>query len=85
MFQKGCGKLEAEKYSKDGYLIVSESDRCPLWEKTTQPCLMGCTYDCFYCKYSDFRTPEYIKKVEDMPRSGKWYSVCHNENNKKLQ
>ena len=71
------------KYTEDGYLIVSESDKCPLWEKTTRPCFMGCTDDCFYCKYSDFRTPEFIRKAETMPKTEKWYSVCYNEANRK--
>ena len=73
-----------KEYTIEGYLIVSESDHCPLWEKTTQPGFMWCTKDCFYCKYSDFRTPEFISKMEDVQNSEKMYSVCHNEKNKKL-
>ena len=73
--------MTEKKYTDDGYLIVTETDKCLLWEKTTLSCSMGCTNDCFYCKYSDFRTPEFIAKVENVPRTGKWHSVCHNEKN----
>ena len=76
--------MNEKKYTGDGYLIVSESDKCPLWEKTTRPCLVGCTNDCFYCRYSDFRTPDFIRNAENMPRTDKWYSKCHNEKNKKV-
>ena len=77
--------MEERKYTVDGYLIVSESDKCPLWEKTAQPCLVGCTNDCFYCKYSDFRTPEFIQRVENEAINGKLYSVCRNKKNSKVQ
>jgi hypothetical protein len=77
--------LGEKRYTDDGYLVITETDQCPLWEKTTMPCSMGCTNDCFYCKYSDFRTPEFIAKVENEPRTGKWHSVCHNEKTKKQQ
>ena len=75
--------MNEKKYTEDGYLIVSESDKCPLWEKDTVPCCFGHINDCFFCKFSEFRTAEYIRKVENVPKIGRWYSVCHNEKNKK--
>ena len=74
-----------KKYTSEGFLIVSESDKCPLWEKTTQPGFMWCTKDCFYCKYSDFRTPEFISKMENVQNSEKMHSVCRNEKNKRQE
>ena len=77
--------MNDKKYTKEGYLIVSESDKCPFWEKTTQPCNSGWTRDCFFCKYADFRTPEFIQQVEESRINGKLNSVCHNENNRKVE
>ena len=75
--------MDEKRYTDDGYLIVTETDKCLLWEKTTLSCSMGCTNDCFYCKYSDFRTPEIIAKVENVPRTGKWHRVFHKKKKKK--
>ena len=75
--------MEEKKYAEDGYLIVSESDRCSLWEKDTIPCRSGYTKACFFCRYADFRTPESIRRAEEMPRGRKLVSVCQNEKNKK--
>jgi hypothetical protein len=76
--------LSEKKYTKEGYLVVAESDKCPLWEKTTRPCNSGWTRDCFFCKYADFRTPEFIQRAEEEGINGKLYSVCHNEKNKNI-
>lgn len=75
--------MNEKKYTDDGYLIVAETDRCPLWEKDTVPCRLGRTKVCFFCKYADFRTEETIRRAEEMPRGTKLYSVCRNEENKK--
>ena len=75
--------MNEKKYTKDGYLIVSELDTCPLWEKDTIPCKLGWNNNCFFCRYGKFRTPEYIRYAEDMPRGEPLYSVCRNEKNKK--
>ena len=72
-----------KKYTEDGYLIVAETDKCPLWEKDTVPCRSGRTKACFFCKYADFRTEETIRRTEEMPRGTKLFTVCQNENNKK--
>ena len=74
--------MDRKKYTDEGYLIVSESDQCPLWEKNPQPGFMWCTKDCFYCRFADFRTEEFIMRAEEIPRSEKLYSVCRNEKNK---
>ena len=77
--------MTEQKYTDDGYLIVSETDQCPLWEKDTVPCRSGYTKACFFCKFADFRTPEYIRRVEESPQKEKLYSVCHNDTNKKAK
>ena len=74
--------MNEKKYTDDGYLIVAEGDTCPLWEKDTKPCRSGFTRACFFCKFADFRTEEFIRRAEEMPRGEKLYSVCHNEENK---
>ena len=76
-------RLTEKRYADDGFLYVSELDRCPFFEKgeaASQPC---CGDDCFFCKFSDFRKREYIERVEAESRKGVLYSVCHNEKNKK--
>ena len=75
--------MEEKKYTDDGYRIVSEFDGCQLWEQTTRPCRLFYSRDCFFCKFADFRTPEFIRSVENQPENGKWYSVCHHENNRR--
>ena len=75
--------MQEKKYTEDGYLIVSESDRCPLWEKTTGPCRGFCSTDCYFCKFADFRTPEFIRKAENAAHTEKWYSICRNEENRR--
>ena len=74
--------MTESKYSKEGYLVVSELSRCPYFERDelAPEC---CGADCFFCKFSDFRKREYIEQVENEARSGVLYSVCHNEKNKK--
>lgn len=74
--------MDERKYTSDGFLVVSESHTCPLWEKDTKPCRSGFTSACFFCKYADFRTEEAIRRAEEMPRGTKLYSVCRNEKNK---
>jgi len=75
--------LKEKKYSEDGYLVISESHVCPLWEKDTKPCRAGWTRACFFCRYTDFRTEEFIRRANEMPSGEKLYSVCLNEKNKK--
>ena len=74
-----------QKYTEDGYLIVSETDKCPLWEKDTVPCRSGWTRVCFFCKFAHFRTEEAIRRAEEMPQGEKLYSVCQNPKNKKKE
>ena len=73
------------KYTEDGYLIVSETDKCPLWEKDTVPCRFGYTKVCFFCKFADFRTEEFRMRAEAMPQGEKLYSLCRNAENKKKE
>ena len=75
--------MNEKKYTNDGYLVVSERNTCPLWEKDTKPCRSGWTRACFFCKYADFRTEEAIRHAEEMPRGTKLFSVCQNEKNKR--
>lgn len=75
--------MNEKKYTEDGYLIVSEFDKCPLWEKSTQAYRLFCSDDCFFCKFADFRTMEFIRKVENVPKTDKWYSVCRNKQNRR--
>ena len=77
--------MKEKKYTDDGYLFVSESHTCPLWEKDTKPCRAGWTHACFFCKFADFRTEEFIRRAEGMPRGEKLYSVCRNAKNKKKE
>ena len=60
--------MKEKKYTPDGYLVVSEMDTCSLWEKDTIPCKSGCNNRCFFCRFGEFRTPEYIRYAEEMPR-----------------
>lgn len=71
------------QYTTDGYLIVSELHRCPLWEKSSIACYPDCEHDCFFCAYADFRKPEYMLELSNKPSGKELYSVCHNEGNKK--
>ena len=75
--------MDEKKYTSDGFLIVSEHHTCPFWEKDTKPCRSGFTHACFFCKFADFRTEEFIRRAEEMPRGEILHSVCHNEENKK--
>lgn len=75
--------MDEKKYTYEGFLIVTETDKCPLWELSDEPRLFAPTSDCFYCRYAEFRTPEFIRKAENMPKNGRLLSVCHNEKNKK--
>ena len=73
--------LTEKRYSRDGYLIVSELSHCPFFEKEgSAP--KNCSSDCFFCKFSDFRKREYIERVEREAHQGVLYSECHNEKNK---
>ena len=75
--------MDEKRYTDDGYLIVPEGYACPLWAKDTKPCRSGWTPGCFFCRFADFRTEEFIRRAEEMPRGTKLYSVCQNENNRK--
>lgn len=75
--------MEEKGYTADGYLVVSEVDTCALWEKDSIPCKDGCAMHCFFCKFSNFRTLDYIKNIERKTPYSKLYSVCQNENNRK--
>ena len=77
--------MKEKKYTVDGYLIVSEMDTCSLWEKDTIPCNLGWNNRCFFCRFGGFRTSEYIRCVEEMPRGGPMHSVCRNEKNRKKE
>ena len=72
-----------QKYTENGYLVVAETDKCPLWEKDTKPCRSGWTHACFFCRFTDFRTDETIRRAEESPWGAKLYSVCQNEKNKR--
>ncbi len=80
---RGGIEVNELKYTSDGYLIVSELHKCPLWKKSSIPCYSNCDHDCFFCEYSDFRKPEYMLEMADKPAEEKLYSVCHNEDNRK--
>ena len=80
---KGGVTVNEKKYDEDGYLIISETDSCPLWEKDTIPSAFVCTKDCFYCAFSNFRQDEYMQSLGDKEKGEKLYSICHNEFNRK--
>lgn len=75
--------MKQHSYTEEGFRIVSESDRCALWEKDSRPCYWGWTEDCFFCRYSNFRTPEYWEPTDAENRAGQLLSVCRNEQNKR--
>ena len=77
--------MNEKRYTQDGYLIVTETDTCLLWELEARSGSFSPTRDCFYCKFAEFRTREFINKVEGMPKTEKWDSVCHNEKNRKRE
>ena len=77
--------MTEKKYTKDGYLVIAESHTCPLWEIDTIPCRSGYTKACFFCRFGGFRTSEYIRYAEEMPRGGPLHSVCRNEKNRKKE
>ena len=79
---KEAQKVDEKKYTDSGFLIVSENDTCPLWEKDTRPCRSGWTKACFFCKYAHFRTEECIRRATELPRGTKLYSICIREENK---
>ena len=74
--------MTGKRYTPDGFLYVSELDKCPLFERDG-PARTCSSEDCFFCKFSDFRKREYIERVETEARHGVLYSVCHNEKTKK--
>ena len=77
--------MDEKRYTKEGYLIVTETDTCGLWELEARSGSFSPTRDCFYCKFAEFRTEEFINKVEGLPKKDKWDSVCHNEQNRKTK
>ena len=75
---------EEKRYASDGCLVVSELSRCPFFSRDAS-FAGSCDFeDCYFCKFSDFRKRDYIELVENEARKGILYSVCHNENNKKV-
>ena len=77
--------MAEKKFTNDGFLIVAETDSCPFWEQDLIPCDTVRNSDCFFCKYADFRTQEFRRKAETVSTTGKLYSVCRNEKNKKME
>ena len=75
--------MEEKRYNEDGYLIVAETDKCPLWEKDTIPCMAGWDRDCFYCRFTDFHTDENIRRAQEASQGKILYSICRNEKNRK--
>ena len=75
--------MNEKKYNENGYLIISEMDTCPLWEKDTVPSIYRCTQDCFYCRFADFRTEENIRRAQEASQGKILYSICRNEKNRK--
>ena len=75
--------MNDKKYNENGYLIISEMDTCPLWEKDTVPSIFGCTQDCFYCRFTDFHTEETIMRAQEASQGKILYSICRNEKNRK--
>ena len=75
--------MAEKRYADDGYLIVSELDRCPFFAKDGSAAGLCSSDDCFFCRFSDFRKRDYIEKVKSEARKGVLYSVCHNEKNRK--
>ena len=73
--------LDEKKYDSNGYLIVSELSRCDLFERDLAA-PKSCSEDCFFCKFSDFRKPDYIESLKIKSPNGVLYSACHNEKNK---
>ena len=70
-----------DKYTKDGWLIVSELGKCPFFEKNPMVC-SSYSRDCYFCRFSDLRRPDYIESVRSNSGRGELYGVCYNENNK---
>ena len=75
--------MTERRYADDGYLIVSELDKCPFFEKEQSVSYPGSDEDCFFCKFSDFRKREYIEQVKNEARKGILYSLCRCEKNRK--
>ena len=75
--------MTEKRYADNGYLIVSELEKCSLFEKDESAECLYNVDDCFFCKFSDFRKRDYIEQVKSEARKGVVYSVCHNEKNKK--
>ena len=76
------GESDEKRYTDEGLLIVSELERCEFFEKDASA-PKACSCDCFYCKFSNFRSREYIEQVQNEEQNGVLFGVCHNENNKK--
>ena len=74
--------MKEKKYDANGFLLVSELQKCPYFEK--HPSVRLCNHeDCFFCKYSDFRKQDYIDSVKTEARKGVLYSICHNRRNQR--
>ena len=72
-----------ERYSAEGYRIVSEIDHCSFWEKDSIPCYGNCARDCFFCRYADFRKEQFMERASGGAKEEPLYSVCRNEKNRK--
>ena len=72
-----------ERYSAEGYRIVSEIDHCAFWEKDSVPCYGSGTTDCFFCRYADFRKEQYMTQMQGQSAEEPLYSICHHEKNRK--
>ena len=75
--------MAEKRYAEDGFLIVSELQRCQFFEKDLSAYRFCGSDDCYFCKFSDFRKKEYIERIESELKQGVLYSVCHNEKNRK--
>ena len=72
-----------QKYTENGYLVVAETDKCPLWELGSESRTYPSTTDCYYCKFADYRTEEVKTRAKEMPRGEKRHSVFKDKKNKK--
>ena len=70
-----------KQYTSDGFLIVSELEKCPFFEASSPS--PSYREDCFFCRFSDFRKPDYIEELKNDASGGVLFSTCHNERNKK--
>ena len=77
--------MDYTKYDHNGYLIVSEMDACPYWEKDDNPCYISCERDCFYCTFSNFRQDNYIQSISGKAKAEPLYGICRNDHNRRKE